>query len=449
MTTHRPGPRTWLTALAAVAVLATAGCGTTASQQPSSSGPAETAAPASSAAAAEPGPGVSDTEIIIGLETNKKSQENQGGTGLQVPSAAEQVPILVDQINAAGGVNGRTITLVTADFDPSQPTAPQENAACNTFTQDNKVFAVLALRSDATEAYMTCLQDAGTILIASSPTQPVTAEILSAHPGFYAPQTMSLTRFVPAYVNALSDSGFFTDGKLGVLVSADNPTFQTVYDAVMAPALDAAGATPVYVGSVPDDFAKAGDAAATELPKMAEAGVDRLMALEPNGIGIGTFIAGGAAGGFTPKATMSTFDTPDPVRTALPPGTLTGVTGFAFGSTVDDTAVDSLNPTAQKCIADLTAGGQQIADSNGRGVSLVNCAGIWFLADALAKVAGVVNADSFSEGAKALGADYESPWGNLDMTLDGRTGQHQFTSFEYKPKCNCFVYGDTPIDAAG
>ena len=62
-----------------------------------------------------------------------------------------------DRVNAAGGVNGRTITLVTADFDPSQPTAPQENAACNTFTQDNKVFAVLALRSDATEAYMTCL----------------------------------------------------------------------------------------------------------------------------------------------------------------------------------------------------------------------------------------------------------------------------------------------------
>jgi ABC-type branched-subunit amino acid transport system substrate-binding protein len=453
MRTHRPGPRTWLTAVAAVTVLVTASCGTTATQETSE--PAEPSSTASASAvpasspAAEPGPGVSDTEIVIGLETNLKSQENQGGTGLQVPSAAEQVPILVDQINAAGGINGRTITIVTADFDPSQPTAPQENAACNTFTQDNQVFAVLALRSDATDAYLTCLQDAGTILIASSPTQPVTTEILAAHPGFYAPQTMSLSRFAPAYVTALSDSGFFTDGKLGVLVSADNPTFQTVYDSVMAPALEAVGATPVYVGSVPDDFARAGDAAATELPKMAEAGVDRLMALEPNGIGIGTFIAGGAAGGFTPKATMSTFDTPDPVRTALPPGTLTGVTGFAFGSTVDDSEVDSLNPTAQKCIADLTAGGQQIADSNGRGVSLVNCAGVWFLADALANVTGVVNADSFSEGALALGTDYESPWGSLDMTLDGRTGQHQFTPFEYKPKCNCFVYGDTPIDVTG
>ena len=445
MRTQRLRGPAWIAALAAAGLLSAA-CGSTQSQESTSSAAASTAPSASAAAAAEPGPGVSDTEIVLGLETNKKSQENQGGTGLQVPSAADQVPILVDQINAAGGINGRTITLVTADFDPSQPTAPQETAACNTFTQDNKVFAVLALRSDASDAYMSCLGDAGTILVASSPTQPVTDEILAAHPNFYAPQTMGLDRFVPAYVSALSDSGFFTNGKLGVLVSADNPVFQSTYDTVMAPALEAAGATPVYVGSVPDDFAKAGDSAATELPKMAQAGVDRLMALEPNAIGIGTFIAGGAAAGFTPKATMSTFDTPDPVREALPPGTLTGVTGFAFGSTVDDASVGDLNPTAKKCLDELTAGGQQIADSNGRGVSLVNCAGIWFVADALAAITGVINDASFADGVKALGADYESPWGNLDMTLDGRTGQHQFTSFAYDADCNCFTYGSDVID---
>lgn len=440
---HRSGRSAWLAAAVAAALL-TAACGSTQTQESSSPAGGASSAAASSAAAspvAENGPGVTDTEIVIGLETNKKAEENQGGTGIQVPSAADQVPILVDQINAAGGINGRTITLVTADFDPSQPTAPQENAACNAFTQDTQVFAVLALRSNATDAYMTCLGDAGTILVASSPTQPVTDETLAAHPDFYAPQTMGLDRFVPAYVSALDDSGFFTDGKLGVLVSADNPTFQQTYDAVMAPALEAAGATPVYVGSVPDDFAKAGDAAATELPKMVEAGVDRLMALEPNGIGIGTFIAGGAAAGFTPKATMSTFDTPDPVREALPPGTLTGVTGFAFGSTVDDASVDTLNPTATKCLDDLTAAGQQIVDSNGRGVTLVNCAGIWFVADALAKVTGAVNAASFAEGVKALGSAYESPWGSLDMTLDGRTGQHVLTPFAYDADCNCFTYG--------
>jgi len=433
--------------LLVVAGLLVAACGSTTSQGTSSSDASNsaTAVAPSAEPSAESGPGITDTEIVLGLETNDQSQENQGGTGIQVASAAEQVPILVDQINAAGGIGGRTIRLVTADFDVTQPTAPQENAACNTFTKDNQVFAVLALRSDATTAYMSCLAEAGTLLIASSPTQPVTGAMLDAHPNFYAPQTMGLDRFVPAYVTALADSGFFTGGKLGVIVSADNPIFQETYDAVMAPALEAAGAMPVYVGSVPDDFARAGDAAATELPKMVQAGVDRLMALEPNGIGIGTFIAGGAAAGFTPKATMSTFDTPDPVLEVLPPGTLTGVTGYAFGSTVADAAVDSLNPTAKRCLADLTAAGQQIVDSNGRGVSLINCAGIWFVADALAKVSGAINAESFAEGVRALGTAYESTWGSLDMTLDGRTGQHQFTGFDYNEKCNCFVYADAPI----
>jgi hypothetical protein len=428
-----------MTAVAAATVLLATACSSTTAQTPSST--------ASDSGVA--GPGVTATAINLGVETNKKSQENQGGTGLQVPEAGNQITILVDQINQAGGINGRKINLVTADFDPSQPTAPQENAACNTFTQDNKVFAVLALRTDATEAYIKCLGDAGTLLVASSPTQPVTATMLADHPNLYAPQTMGLDRFVPAYVKALSASGFFTGGKLGVLVSADNPLFQTVYDTVMAPALTAADATPVYVGKVPDDFAKAGDAAGTELPKMAQAGVDRLMALEPNGIGIGTFIAGGAAAGFKPQATMSTFDTPDPVRAALPPGTLAGVTGLAFGTTVDDSAVASLNPTAKKCIATLTKGGEKIADSNGRGVSLINCAGIWFVADALAKITGTVNATAFADGVKALGTAYESPWGSLDLTLDNRTGQHQFVAFKYTAGCNCFTYGTDVINVTG
>lgn len=419
--------------IAAVAMLAAACSSTTATGNTSTS------------SSGTPGPGITDTTITIGLETNKKSQDNQGGTGIQVPEAAVQVPILVNQINAAGGINGRKITLVESDFDPSQPAAPQENAACNTFTKDNKVFAVLALRTDASEAYLKCLEAAGTLLIASSPTQPVTTALLTTNPNLYAPQTMVLDRHVPAFVNALDSAGYLKGAKLGVLVSSTNPLFQSVYDSIMVPSLKDVGVTPVYTGKVPDDFAAAGDAAGAELPKMAAAGVDRLIALEPNGIGIGTFIAGGQQAGFAPKAAMSTFDTPDPVRAALPAGTLTGVTGYAFGTIVDDPEVDGLNVPATKCIADLTKAGQQVADSNGRGVTLVNCAGIWFLADALKNVQGVVNAESFAAGVKALGSSYESPWGNLDMTLDGRTGQHLLRGFEYQKGCNCFSYSSTTI----
>jgi hypothetical protein len=55
-------------------------------------------------------------------------------------------------------------------------------------------------------------------------------------------------------------------------------------------------------------------------------------------------------------------------------------------------------------------------------------------------VQGVVNAESFAAGVKALGSSYESPWGNLDMTLDGRTGQHLLRGFEYQKPCNCFSF---------
>jgi len=115
-------------------------------------------------------------------------------------------------------------------------------------------------------------------------------------------------------------------------VSADNPIFQRVYESALLPALEAAGVTPAHVASVPDSFETAMEVVPTELLKMQEAGVNKVLALEPNGIGIGVTVLLGASQGLTVVPAMSTFDTPEPVRATLPPGSLAGVVGLAFGS---------------------------------------------------------------------------------------------------------------------
>ncbi|MBI4932729.1 MAG: ABC transporter substrate-binding protein [Actinobacteria bacterium] len=400
-----------------------------------------TPAPETTVPPAENGPGVTDTEIFIGVETNEKSQAAQNATtGVQVREVGAQVQILVDGINAGGGINGRTITLVKADFDPAAETGAQENAACNTFTKDNEVFAVLGLRTDASEAYLSCLAEADTLYIAGSPTQPADEQLLTAAANLWAPQTMVLDEFAAAYVAALDDSGFFADATLGVVVSADNPIFQRVYEATLVPALEAVGVTPAYVASVPDSFERAMEVVPTELLKMQEAGVNKVLALEPNGIGIGVTVLIGSSQGLVLVPAMSTFDTPEPVRATLPPGSLAGVVGFAFGSPVEENQVANLNATATECLDVLTAAGEEIADGNARGVSFISCANTWFLRDVLAAVPGEVNGESFAAAAESLGAEYESAWGSLDLTVGHRTGQHLLQPFTLDPACDCFAY---------
>ena len=411
-------------------------------------GAATTAPAPETTAAAISGPGVTDTEIVIGVETNEKSQAAQDATtGVAVREVGAQIAILVDQINADGGVNGRTITLVKADFDPAAPTEPQENAACNTFTKDNEVFAVLGLRTDASTAYLDCLAQAGTLYVAGSPTQPVDQVVLDAAPNLWAPTTMLLDEFAVAYVNALEAQGFFSDATLGVVVSSDNPVFQRVYDETLLPALEAIGVTPAHVASVPDSFEKAMEVLPTEVLAMQEAGVTKVIALEPNGIGIGVAVLIAGSQGLVLQPAMSTFDTPEPVRATLPAGSLAGTVGFAFGSAVEDSQVPNLGAAATECLATLAAAGDEIVDGNARGVTCVSCSTVRFLDDVLAGIDGAVDADAFAASAAALGAGYETAWGALDFSDGGRTGQHFLQPFVLDSACDCFAYADELIDA--
>lgn len=454
-------------ALAALALAAlTAACSTTEEgDDATTSAPAQTTAespvdttegstvdtaPLDTVAPVESGPGVSDTEIFIGVETNEKSQQLQDETtGVQVREVGAQVQILVDAINSGGGINGRTITLVKADFDPAAPTEPQENAACNTFTKDNQVFAVLGLRTDASSAYLDCLAEAGTLYIGGSPTQPVDQVMLDSSPNLWAPQTMLLDEYAAAFVAALDAQGFFDDATVGVVISSDNPVFQRVYDDSLLPALTAVGVTPAHVALVPDSFETAMEVVPTEVLKMQEAGVTKVLALEPNGIGIGVTVLVAGSQGLVLQPAMGTFDTPEPVRATLPQGSLTGVVGLAFGSPVEDGQVANLNPAATECLDTMIAAGEEIVDGNARGVTFVSCSNVSFLADALAGIDGAVNADTFAAAVAALGSDYETAWGSLDLTGGVRTGQHLLQPFTLDAPCDCFVYESGLVETRG
>jgi branched-chain amino acid transport system substrate-binding protein len=81
-------------------------------------------------------PGVSDTEIVLGIWTSLT-----GPTALLGTSARDGVQIWANEVNQAGGVNGRKIRLVVYDDGGS----PQEAlAAVRRLVDQDKVFALVA-----------------------------------------------------------------------------------------------------------------------------------------------------------------------------------------------------------------------------------------------------------------------------------------------------------------
>jgi branched-chain amino acid transport system substrate-binding protein len=87
------------------------------------------------ASAAEPVPGVTDTEILIGTVTDLS-----GVTAIQGVNNANAIRLMFDEANSKGGINGRKIRYIVEDAQYQVPRAVQ---AMNKLLNNDKVFMTL------------------------------------------------------------------------------------------------------------------------------------------------------------------------------------------------------------------------------------------------------------------------------------------------------------------
>jgi ABC-type branched-subunit amino acid transport system substrate-binding protein len=134
---HGRSARYWLIGLVAAVVIA-AGCTTSDSDSPSSSG-ADATAPEARTASAR---GVTADTIKVGFSyIDLESLAEAGVIKISHGPYEEIIKSLVDDVNARGGIQGRTLELVTAKYSPIGNT--EQLAACTQLTEDEQVFVVL------------------------------------------------------------------------------------------------------------------------------------------------------------------------------------------------------------------------------------------------------------------------------------------------------------------
>jgi ABC-type branched-subunit amino acid transport system substrate-binding protein len=140
----------------------------------------------------------------------------------------------IDNINHHGGILGRQIVPVYKTYCPIQPSVALD--ACQSLTQDAKVFAVLGVFAPTSPAAQLCLsRDHQTILIGHELQQ---ATISQAPPGLLLTPDITDERRVNVLMSLLKQQGTLTGHKVGILADQDS---QVPVGSVVKPALQSMG----------------------------------------------------------------------------------------------------------------------------------------------------------------------------------------------------------------
>jgi ABC-type branched-subunit amino acid transport system substrate-binding protein len=452
-----------------VCVLLVAACGTTAKQgggattsAPSTSGGSTTAAADSTAPAttapAKPVTGVDDTTVKVGFIIAKNQAEAQaklGTKGITFVDHNKIVTTLVDDINSHGGLDGKKIVPVLHVTDELTDTDPAaiSRSECATFTEDNKVYAVLSIGDPGAEV-LACLNKAGVPLIASSGATFSFADqsVYDANPLFFNPSGINLDSAAKALIEGLNTAGFFTsDAKVG-LIRLTSPEFDAAAVNSLDPALKAAGITPVATATLAtiktnDDIGRFSTEAAAAVLKMKQAGVTHLVFFESGGAAPFFFLSTATSQGFTPKLGFSSLSGGQ----TLVQNIKTGGTNVAWSpiGEVPDAAQLPESPAAKKCLDLIDSTRALFTSPNATSETLRFCDATWLLQAGVAKAGAPVAAADLAAAIESLGDTYQSP-----AALKSVFGPHhhdgvaEYYITDYNSACGCNKYragGPTPI----
>jgi hypothetical protein len=312
-----------------------------------------TLVPIESAVASTTSPGVTGNTITIGVSYVDLASVAQFIHGLNQGNYQAVYQALIDDINAHGGINGRTIR---AYFEPINPIGTtSSSSACTQLTEDDKVFAVMGFFQGNDPACYTTLHN--TPIIGGT----MTTQLLSATKAPWFSTTPIENQLEPETVTAAAAHGVFKGKKVAVFSQSDAPP--GLVSSVIA-ALKKHGVTPVATAQVNaqtnDTEATIQQIASVVTQKFQSAGANVVVAVGnagdswPNATNSGTYHPQLVAG--YPSA-LTTFTA---TAKADAPSIAHALTGNTEPLSVGSKAIGWSDPAMQQCVHVVEAAGQKV-----------------------------------------------------------------------------------------
>ena len=190
-----------------------------ASRQPaiaiSQAPPASAGGSLPAAALPEKGIGWDKGSIFFGVPTEEDLSRTLGAAGISFYPGSVQgdVKAIAADLNARGGLFGRKLVPVFYDnhaTDVSSNPAGSAQANCTAFTQDHRVITVLnPIAPIENDAFLQCMKKTRTPLMSIGFSTYDDSVYQRFGPNLFTTLTPNVSRFIPSYIPALGNAGFF------------------------------------------------------------------------------------------------------------------------------------------------------------------------------------------------------------------------------------------------
>lgn len=401
---------------------------------------------AASAAASSPSRGVTAKTISIGIPYVDLASVTQFTNGLNQGNYKAVYQALINNINAHGGIDGRTLK---AYFEPINPIGTTSSAAaCTQFTEDDDVFAVIGFFQNNDPACYVTLHD--TPIIGGT----MTTQLLNAAKAPWFTTAPIENQLEPETVAAAAEDGIFKGKRVAVFSQSDAPP--GLVASVLA-ALKKHGVTPVATAEV---NAETNDVEAG-LQQIADVVTQKF---ESNGANV--VVAVGNTGDSWPNATnsgtyhpllvagyLNSLTTFTGTAKSNAPAIANAVTAYTEPLSVGAKAVGWSDPAMQQCVRIVEAAGQKVPSpvSNPSGpnqqyVSVQQACQYLALFTAIARRAGKsLTVQTFAHAGDTLGAVHIPGLGSGSFSKSAPAGMFPLYLYRWSATQDQLIPSSKPI----
>ena len=396
-------------------------------------------------------PGVTDDTITVSFIITDTTAV-AAAFGWEVPTEGNreaQVAALVEDINARGGVAGRTIDAKVHVFNAITDGPVAEEALCNAITQDDQAFAVV-MTGQFQENARPCYANAKTLMFDATLYPVDDAGFDELAPYLWSPFLPSYDNLTAGMASSLTDSGWFGSGTVGV-ISIDSDLSRRAYEQEFVPVLDAAGVEVASFNTIDPTDGRAFETGLLQaIVNFKEANVDRVVAIGGSRL-ISWFMNTAITQNFEPQYAVSSYDSPDFNIFNYGPQ-MVGATGISIlpGTDVaDDQWPFPANDAEAACVDVFSAAGLAIDDRATVRTGLMFCDALQLLA-AAGDGATEISAAGFGESMWALDTSFEAASVySVQFERGQYAGGGAFMPFAFDPGCECMVVSGSPINFDG
>ena len=397
------------------------------------------------------GPGT----ISIGVHYNADQAAAYTAFGVKGSAPADEkaeIQAFVSYVNAHGGMGGRKVEPVILGSDEGSGTwSATAQSACDFFTQDHHVFAVLSTaRPYADMAY--CLAKRKT---------PVMIEYdyffdkqaYDDMAGFlYQPSSLNASRW-GTWIDQLAANGYFDRGARIGLIRYDTKTHTRVSDGTIKPALAAHGLKLTDEIAVSFADSQSGVAAIAQqvgsaILRFRNDRVDHVLFLGTAGAVPFFFLPAASAQGYQPRYGLTSNEQPDFLTYNVPASQLHGAVSAGWFPYRDVPAGRApANAQGALCEKILRDAGVKEPSRYALGTAVHKCDNFLFLKAALDRVSQLTPA-ALQAAIDGLGTAYASPATFATRFAKGRhDGADATRASKFDDGCACFTYVGAPRTA--